>query len=85
MSLLYDIIYIYIYIFEQEYPTVEHFWQASKFITVDSEYAERIRATSMEEALILANSPSIKIRDDWDDVKYNIALEGSLYLYRWCR
>lgn len=53
------------------WPTVEHYFQAQKFL--DAEYRARIRtARSPAEAKALGRSRAIALRPDWDTVKDGI-------------
>lgn len=60
-----------IYLDGYMWPTVEHFYQASK--TDDQEYRDRVRlAPTADEAKKLGNDPACAIRDDWDVRKVNV-------------
>ena len=53
--------------------TVEHFFQAQKFVTSSPEYAERIRkAPGPKEAKSLGRSRKVPLRADWEDVKDDV-------------
>ena len=53
------------------WPTVEHFFQAQKFL--DPERRERIRrASSPRDARALGQSRAIPIRADWDAVREDV-------------
>jgi len=53
------------------YPTVEHFFQAMKFL--DQDYAEKIRlAASPKIAKQLGNSRNVPLRDDWEALKVSV-------------
>ena len=57
------------------WPTVEHFFQAQKF--VELKIQERIRqATTPKEARALGQSRDIKIRSDWDAMREEVMLKG---------
>lgn len=57
------------------WPTVEHFFQAQKFL--DADYQERIRkAVSPRDARSLGQSRSVPIRADWDDVREEVMLRA---------
>lgn len=66
------------YGFEAEgayWPTVEHFFQASKF--ADPAYWERIRrAPTPREARALGQSRAQPIRPDWDDIREAVMLKA---------
>ena len=50
------------------YPTVEHYFQAMKFLDLD--YPETIRcAVSPKSAKELGNSRDVPLRDDWEALK----------------
>lgn len=54
------------------FPTVEHFWQYSKVVTVDAAVAEKILNAETIEKAHLAGAFAPEIRKDWDDVKAGI-------------
>ena len=57
------------------WPTVEHFFQAQKFL--DSAYRERIRkASSPKDARALGQSRAFPIRADWDKVRDAVMLQA---------
>jgi ribA/ribD-fused uncharacterized protein len=57
--------------------TVEHYFQAQKFL--DKEYRELIRNSySSKQAAELGRSRKIPIREDWEDVKDNIMYKAVL-------
>ena len=57
------------------YPTIEHWYQASKFD--DAEWRERIRTCEKpKEAKNLAYSGIEPIRSDWETIKYAIMKQG---------
>jgi N-glycosidase YbiA len=57
------------------WPTVEHFYQAKKFI--DPELRERVRRTpTPKEARALGQSRVHAIRSDWDLVRESVMLEA---------
>lgn len=54
-----------------EWPSVEHYYQASK--SLDIAFRERIRtAPSADEAKRLGRDPACVLRDDWDEVKAEV-------------
>ncbi len=58
-----------------ELPSVEHFYQASKFL--DLEIREQIKnAKTAGDAKRLANANRGKIREGWDDLKETIMWSG---------
>merc|ERR1719238_455755 len=62
------------YPFEDEfgrfYLTTEHFYQASKYLNTDPDFAEHIRlASTTEQAKKLAKSADHPSSDDWDQIK----------------
>lgn len=55
----------------EEWPTVEHYYQAEKF--VDKEYREKIRMTAcVREAIKLGRSREVRMRSDWKELKLDI-------------
>ncbi len=59
----------------KSWQTVEHYFQAQKF--TDLNYKEQIRsASSPTEAKHLGQTRSIRIRDDWEDVKENMMYDA---------
>lgn len=57
----------------KKWPTVEHYFQAMK--TTDEEKQESIRkATGPKEAKYMGQS--LALRDDWEDIKYNVMLKA---------
>jgi N-glycosidase YbiA len=59
------------------WPTVEHYFQAQKFL--DVEHQTRIaRARTPKEAKQLGWDHSIPIREDWDDIKDDIMRQAVL-------
>nr|BBH86831.1 swarming motility protein [Thermosporothrix sp. COM3] len=53
------------------WPTVEHFFQAQKF--VNTPYADRIReAPSAKQAAELGRSREVPLRPDWEEVKDDV-------------
>lgn len=57
------------------WPTVEHFFQAQKFL--DTAYQERIRkVSSPKEARALGQSRAVPIRPDWDTVRDTVMLQA---------
>ncbi|MCL4143307.1 UNVERIFIED_CONTAM: hypothetical protein GTU68_065810 [Idotea baltica] len=53
------------------WPTVEHYFQAQKF--VGTEYAQRIRAArTPKEAKNLGMTRKITLRSDWEEVKVDV-------------
>ena len=55
------------------WPTVEHYFQAQKF--VGTPYAERIRqATTPKQAAALGRSRSVPLRADWEQMKDGVML-----------
>ncbi|MEO1528481.1 MAG: NADAR family protein [Planctomycetota bacterium] len=56
---------------DRYWPTVEHYFQAQKFL--DTEYAEHIRdARTPKEAKNLGQSRKQPLRSDWEDVKVDV-------------
>ena len=63
------------------FPTVEHYFQAQKFI--GTEQSDRVwRARSPKEAARLGRDRSVPIRADWEDVKRDIMHAGVLAKFR---
>lgn len=60
------------------WPTVEHYFQAQKFIGPESAaYRERIRLThSPKDAKTLGQSRTLPLRADWEQVKEGIMLHA---------
>jgi ribA/ribD-fused uncharacterized protein len=59
------------------WPTVEHFFQASKFY--DAGYQELIRLSgSPKKAKKMGNDRSRPIRPDWDEIKEDVMQEALL-------
>ena len=57
------------------WPTVEHFFQAQKF--VEPEIQERIRqAATPKEARLLGQSRAFKLRPEWDAIREEVMLNG---------
>jgi ribA/ribD-fused uncharacterized protein len=57
------------------WPTVEHYFQAQKFI--EPEVRERIRtAATPKGARALGQSRDYKLREDWDAVREQVMLEA---------
>ncbi len=57
------------------WPTVEHYFQAQKFL--ESEAQERIRrASSPKEARELGQSRAFKLRPGWDDLREAVMLKA---------
>lgn len=60
-----------------QWPTVEHYYQAQKFLPHDPEYAEAIRlATTPGRAKRLGRSRQHKLAAAWDARKEQAMLEG---------
>jgi len=58
---------------DQWWPTVEHYFQAQKFL--DLEYRQRIRKSSKpKDAKALGMTRNVPLRDDWEAVKDDIML-----------
>jgi N-glycosidase YbiA len=64
----------------KNWPTVEHFYQAHKFLgSTDEHLMEIIRhASTPEAAAALGRNTAKKVRFDWDKVKNNIMWQGVL-------
>lgn len=59
------------------WPTVEHYYQAYKFLPHDPDWAEEIRASSGPgTARKLGRSTEHRMRDDWDDVKDDVMMRA---------
>jgi len=57
------------------WPTVEHFFQAQKFL--DAAYRERVRkAATPKEARALGQSRAMPIRPDWDAIRDAVMLQA---------
>lgn len=61
-----------------DWPTVEHFYQAQKFVGTDSADAiDRIHAAATaSEAAKLGRDPTLHLRSDWEAVKRSIMAEA---------
>lgn len=58
------------------WPTSEHAYHGSKFLSENPELAEEIRKTrSAHEAFMLARDHRDKVPDNWDEVKVEIMEE----------
>lgn len=65
----------------QWWRTVEHFFQAQKFL--DPGYRERIRLTSKpKDAKALGMTRKLPLRDDWEEVKDQIMLDAVRVKFR---
>jgi ribA/ribD-fused uncharacterized protein len=64
--------------FGKSWATVEHFYQAHKFVGTKQEYLiEEIRqVTTPEEAAALGRNIEHQVRWDWENVKKNIMWQG---------
>jgi hypothetical protein len=64
--------------FGKKWPTVEHFYQAHKFVGTTQEYLiEKIRQVDTpEEAAALGRDTENIVRSDWENVKKNIMWQG---------
>lgn len=60
------------------WPTVEHYFQAQKFVGPElAEHRERIRqARTPKDAKALGQSRRHALREDWEEVKEQVMLEG---------
>ncbi|NUQ75852.1 MAG: NADAR family protein [Polyangiaceae bacterium] len=59
------------------YPTVEHFFQAAKFVETDPAHAEAIRrARKPRDAATMGRDRGHPIRKDWEAVKEDIMRRG---------
>lgn len=72
-----------IYADGQYWRTVEHYYQAMKFITTDKAYVERIRtAPTAKHARKLGHNPNKPLRSDWDNVKDQIMHEAVMLKFQ---
>lgn len=63
----------------QEWLTVEHYYQAQKFVSTDERLVATIRAVpTPQEAAKLGRDPNHRIRADWEAVKIPIMREAVL-------
>jgi len=63
----------------QEWLTVEHYYQAQKFVSTDERLVAAIRAVpTPQEAAKLGRDPNHRIRADWEEVKIPIMREAVL-------
>jgi len=64
--------------FGKPWPTVEHFYQAHKFVGTKQEYLiETIRQVATpEEAAAIGRNIDNKVRYDWENVKKNLMWQG---------
>lgn len=61
----------------KEWPTVEHYFQASKFD--NPKYQSKIQhSNTPNEAARLGRSRKVKIRNDWDKIKDNVMRKALL-------
>ena len=68
-----------IHIRGQYWPTVEHYYQAQKFVgTQDEPIIQVIHTVKTPEAASLGRSPLRKVRPDWEDVKLPVMHEAVL-------
>jgi N-glycosidase YbiA len=63
-----------IHCFGKQWPTVEHFYQANKFVGTKQEHLIEIirQVKTPEEAAAIGRNTTNHIRYDWDNVKKNI-------------
>ncbi len=64
----------------QYWPTVEHYYQAQKFVGTQDEAAIAVihGVKTPEEAASLGRDPLRKVRPDWEDVKLSVMHEAVL-------
>lgn len=69
-----------IYIDGLTWPTVEHYYQAQKFVTSQCEEIIPLihRAPTPQEAAALGRDPCRILRPDWEQTKYNIMRQAVL-------
>ncbi|OCQ99395.1 Swarming motility protein ybiA [Oscillatoriales cyanobacterium USR001] len=69
-----------IYLNGQDWLTVEHYYQAQKFVgSVNERLIDLIRsAKTAQEAANLGRDPSLQLRPDWEEVKIAIMRAGVL-------
>lgn len=61
----------------KEYISVENWIQSQKFVGTDDEYAEKIRTTSNPALTrIMGKSKKHPIREDWDNIRNKVMLQG---------
>lgn len=67
-----------IYLKGQDWLTVEHYYQAQKFVgSVDEQLIDLIRASETpQQAAKLGREPSRQLRPDWEEVKTEIMREA---------
>lgn len=64
------------------YETVEHYFQAAKTITEkDHDYVIDTKKGGVGPGEAKTRGQKIKLRDDWEDVKYEVMLEGLRYKF----
>jgi ribA/ribD-fused uncharacterized protein len=63
-----------------EWPTVEHYYQAHKFVGTEEEYLMAVIRTAKtpEEAAALGRDRDRQIRLDWDQVKFSVMRQAVL-------
>jgi ribA/ribD-fused uncharacterized protein len=63
-----------------EWPTVEHYYQAHKFVGTEEEYLMAVirAAKTPEEAAALGRDRDRQIRLDWDQVKFSVMRQAVL-------
>jgi hypothetical protein len=65
---------------DQIWPTVEHYYQAQKFIGTEDQFLSLAihKAKTPKEAASLGRDPSYQIRSDWEQVKTQVMREAVL-------
>jgi len=71
-----------VFIHQQLWPTVEHWFQAQKFLPTDPDWSEHIRtAPSAGKAALWGRSRAHPLRNDWEEVKDEIMYQGQIAKY----
>lgn len=69
-----------IHLLNHDWQTVEHYYQAQKFLTTEDESLISVirEVSTPEEAAMLGRDCTRKVRPDWEQVKTNIMREAVL-------
>jgi hypothetical protein len=63
-----------------DWPTVEHFYQAQKFVGTKNEWliSQILHAPTPEEAAAKGRDRNVKVRSDWEEAKKAVMWQGVL-------
>ncbi len=65
------------------WPTSEHYFQAQKFVTTDRPWCEKIQmAKTPKQAAKMGRDRTHPLREDWEQVKEDIMLQGVLQKFK---